>query len=364
MVFIEIPMKCFPKKTKRASFRELLNELKSLSHNPNALEECFDDLEIHLMEMVELLKKNTLFDHGLAVEENNTAHQKNKIKYLEILSNLPVPPKRQKLSGRVGKGNESRKYFPSIKIPKNLKIATNFCKDFHNEPIAFKKQKIIDQNNGKVNLNKFHTAIIPRLPFVNEINTTLLENHCHGISFLDLLLLEVNLTKDELRRIKQYDANFKIGWLHDEVINSYFSVICKFQEKVLYCGTTEALLISHGKSFHRLWKNQLIQKDSVIIIPFNPTGYHWIFIQIDLCNRRYCIIDPLRYDIDEGSETFIKALFVIKYILQNKFGLELNSFNLEKFDHPLQNDFISCGVMVCYYAKRFTQRIAFVLALL
>ena len=133
---------------------------------------------------------------------------------------------------------------------------------------------------------------------------------------------------------------------------------------MLCCGTTEALLISHGKSFRRLWKNQLIQKDSVIIIPFNPTGYQWIFFQIDLCNRRYCIIEPLRDDIDEGSETFLKALFLTKCILQNKFGLELNSFNLEKIDHSLQNDSISCGVMVCYYAKRFIQGIAIVLALL
>ena len=105
--------------------------------------------------------------------------------------------------------------------------------------------------------------------------------------------------------------------MHDEVINSYFRVICKSQEKVLYCGTTEALLISHEKSFSRLWKNESIQKDSVIIIPFNPTGYRWIFIQIDLRNRRHCMIDPLRDDIDEGSETFVKALFVIKCILQN-----------------------------------------------
>ena len=112
---------------------------------------------------------------------------------------------------------------------KKLEHLTNLCKDFHNEKTAFKNEKIIDQNNGKVNLNKFHTAVIPRLSFVHEINTTLLKNHCHSISFLDLLSLEVNLTKDDLRRIKQYDANFKIGWLHDEVINNYFSVICKFQ---------------------------------------------------------------------------------------------------------------------------------------
>ena len=170
--------------------------------------------------MVELMKKNTLVDHGLVVEDNNTTHQEDKRKYLETLSTLPVPRKRQKLSGRVGKGNDSRKYFISIKIPKNLNVATNPCQDFYNETIAFKKEKVIDQNNGKVNLNKFHTAIIPRLPFVNEVNTTLLKNHCHSKSFLDLLSLEVDVTKVELRRIKQYDANFKIGWLHDEVIKS------------------------------------------------------------------------------------------------------------------------------------------------
>ena len=256
------------------------------------------------------------------------------------------------MGGRVGKGNES-----CINIPKNLNIATNLCKDFNNETLAFKNEKIVDQDNKKVNLNKFHTAIIPRLPFFDDISATLLKKHCHSISFLDLLSLEVNLTKDELRRVirtvrEQYDTNFKIGWLHDEVINFYFSVIYITQGKVLYCGTTEALIILHGKSFRRLWKNESIQKDSVIIIPFKSTGYHWIFIQIDLRNRRYCIIDPLTDDIDERSKTCVKALFVIKYILQNKFGLELKSFNLEKIDHPLRNHSISCGFMVYYYAKK------------
>ena len=136
------------------------------------------------------------------------------------------------------------------------------------------------------------------------------------------------------------------------MINYYFSVIYITQGKVLYCGTTVALFILYGKSFRRLWKNESIQKDSVIIIPFKSTGYHWIFIQIDLPNRRYCIIDPLRENIDEHSKTCLKALFVIKYILHNKFGLKLNSFILEKIDHLLQNDSISCGFLVYYYGKK------------
>ena len=49
--------------------------------------------------------------------------------------------------------------------------------------------------------------------------------------------------------------------------------------------------------------------------------------------------------------------------MQNKFILELNTFNLEKIDHPLQNGFISCGALVCYYAKVFTQDNAFLLTL-
>ena len=75
------------------------------------------------MEMVELLKNSTLVDHGL-VEENNTTNRKDKRKYLETLLNLSVPAKCQKLSGRVGKCNESHKYFTLIKIPKNLNRAT------------------------------------------------------------------------------------------------------------------------------------------------------------------------------------------------------------------------------------------------
>ena len=143
-------MEVFPKKkTKRRSSRELSNELKLLLHNPNVPGECFDDLEIQFAEMMEFIKRSTLADHGLALAENNTSYHKNERKYLGTLSNLPAPPKLKKLSGRVGKGNESRKYFTSINITKNLNIATNLCKDFHNKTIAFKNEKIVDQSNDK-----------------------------------------------------------------------------------------------------------------------------------------------------------------------------------------------------------------------
>ena len=48
-------------------------------------------------------------------------------------------------------------------------MATNPCK-----AVAFKNENIIDQNNGKVNLNKYHTTVMHWLPFNNDINTMLL----------------------------------------------------------------------------------------------------------------------------------------------------------------------------------------------
>ena len=64
-----------------------------------------------------------------------------------------------------------------------------------------------------------------------------------------------------------------------------------------------SLFVGYGKMSQN-------KKDSVVIIPFNPTGYHWIFIQIYLRNRHYYIIDLLRDDIDEGSKTFVKTLLL------------------------------------------------------
>ena len=55
--FDEKAMKYFPKKQKELHVQSL-NELKSLSHNPNVPEDCSDDFEIHLVKMVEFLYIN------------------------------------------------------------------------------------------------------------------------------------------------------------------------------------------------------------------------------------------------------------------------------------------------------------------
>ena len=51
------------------------------------------------------------------------------------------------------------------------------------------------------------------------LSSPLLKNGFHTITYLDLLSLEIAHTTSELVNIRKCDKHFKIGWLHDEVIN-------------------------------------------------------------------------------------------------------------------------------------------------
>ena len=79
-----------------------------------------------------------------------------------------------------------------------------------------------------------------------------LQNGCYTVTFLVLMLLEVCHTYAQMKDIKSYDKLFKPGWLHDEIINSFLFNLTKEHTEVLFCASTEAMLIHHGKSFREI----------------------------------------------------------------------------------------------------------------
>ena len=52
-----------------------------------------------------------------------------------------------------------------------------------------------------------------------------------------------------MKDIKSYD---KLGWPHDEIINSFLFNLTKEHSEVLFYGSTEAALIHHEKSFRKM----------------------------------------------------------------------------------------------------------------
>ena len=87
------------------------------------------------------------------------------------------------------------------------------------------------------------------------LREVIFRNGCHGLSPLDIKSLDTNVNNNEKNQFQRHHKSYRVGWLHDEVINSFMFRLTKDFTDSIYCASSEALFIAHGKSFGRLWKN-------------------------------------------------------------------------------------------------------------
>ena len=179
-----------------------------------------------------------------------------------------------------------------------------------------------------------------------------LRNGCHSITYLDLIFLEVLHNQSQLTKIRDDDVNFCSGWLHDEIINSYLFQI-QFQFKhVIYCGSTEVLLIYNGESFRKMWKRKSLSEKQFLFIPFNLSNRHWTLLFVNLKTKTMYILDPLKQYTD--ADLVNKAAIVTNIILANKFGYS-KGCRIGSMSHFLQKDAVSRAVLSCYYASQIVK---------
>ena len=167
---------------------------------------------------------------------------------------------------------------------------------------------------------------------------------CYG----DLLSLEPTLDPTNLAMLKGFDNGFKVGWLHDEVVNLFFHQLYKAHDSIIYCPSTEALVIAQDKTYRRLWRGEDITNKELLLIPFNPSSNHWILIAIELIKRIMYIFDPMTNNNNPIS--YPDATKVGSRLVQQKFNRQLTYITTQR--HATQQDYTSCGVFVCYYAEQ------------
>ena len=77
-----------------------------------------------------------------------------------------------------------------------------------------------------------------------------------------------------------------MGWLYDEVIDSYFLNLLHEHPDILYCTSSvmASLLKNYKNDIHvgRLWSEEFLTPARYILAPFNPTNSHWELIAINL----------------------------------------------------------------------------------
>lgn len=177
---------------------------------------------------------------------------------------------------------------------------------------------------------------------------------CHHLSYVSLLTLEVAIPNSVLKKIKEADINFRKAWLQDEVIAAYLQCLqCKY-DGIKYCAPTEAMCLSLSRSVKLLWSNENLSDIKLVLIPFNPSGIHWVLIVLNIDSDEILILDPM-------AKGYIKDNN--HHQLCVKVGMELFSRKFRKHkiqaissrDHILQADSFNCGVFVCYYAKQLCE---------
>ena len=173
----------------------------------------------------------------------------------------------------------------------------------------------------KQEMSQFFSKIIPQFSSFS-LSSRLLKNGSHTITYLDLLSLEGTMTASELTKIKKYDRNFKTGWLQNEIINSFSYQLTNRNKELLYCDLTAALVISEGKSFRKLWKDQDISKKSMIIIPFNPNNCHLILVVVSIKERNIAVTSPLIKNTVWADASVRKGVDVGLEIIRLKFNVQ------------------------------------------
>ena len=192
--------------------------------------------------------------------------------------------------------------------------------------------------------------IVPDLK-VKSVTTTLIKYGCHNLSYLSLKSLETHCSLSCIGEIKKTDPYFRVGWLHDEIVDSYFFLLELKFSHVLYCGSVEARAIVAGKSMKCLWKNRQLFNKELVFVPYNPSSVHWLLIVLNVLQGTIMLLDPMLENNTSDME-LVKEIGI--KLLKNNFSLQ-NMTVVPANEHSLKEDGSRCGAYVCYYAKRICE---------
>ena len=83
-----------------------------------------------------------------------------------------------------------------------------------------------------------------------------------------------------------------MGWLHNEIVDSYLFLLKITFSYVLYCPSVEARPVAAGKPMKFLWKIQQLFNKELIFVPYNPSGVHWLLILLNVLQGTIMLPGP------------------------------------------------------------------------
>ena len=152
-------------------------------------------------------------------------------------------------------------------------------------------------------------------------------------------------------KVRRQSEGFKKGWLQDEVIGSYLNLLESLHPTVRYCEPVVVHAIMKDRSVKLYWAKQNLGNVETVLIPCNPSGFHWILLVLYVKKEEMMVIDPMQeHSMDQSCLKIGKEIFSRKFRVHNP-KVALSAL------HILQRDSFNCGVLICFYSKMVSEGI-------
>lgn len=142
------------------------------------------------------------------------------------------------------------------------------------QPKFFKTKKstekppklVLDRSKVSTSLkSEVKEILIPRTSNAQP-NDLLLQFGAINVYYSSLLSLETNFENS----IGLTPKRSRVGWLTDEIIDSFLFNLCQKFPSMIFCGCIETTMLSKSRSIRLLWKDEPnLENKKIVIIPFN-----------------------------------------------------------------------------------------------
>ena len=179
------------------------------------------------------------------------------------------------------------------------------------------------------------------------------------VTLADLKTLDPNIPSSEIAILEEFSDGFVVGGLSDKIVDFYINYLCDRlanEVKCLCLSSALSQLVEERNidSAINEFKALNFHKYHQILMPGNPSGWHWILFTVDQVKGIIEAFDPTiiassqhNNDAEIARRTHYTNDFA--KILQNITGTQ---YEVSVTSFP-ERDGTEDGIRILYYAERF-----------
>ena len=184
-----------------------------------------------------------------------------------------------------------------------------------------------------------------------DYNEEIIKNGPHCVSLLQVKGLEPSLDTKEKTLVYQVDKDFKIGVLHEEIVNSYLWCLCRRDSSLLYVPSYLLGILQQDEGVSDLWRDEpTLDNKRYIFMSWNPIGTDAvILLVVDVRRSSLYFMHPFENVDIESDPLAVEAKDFVSRMLVQKFNFVLSQVA------SVERTTKKCGageaILVCLYAK-------------